>query len=145
MDFQPPAAPYFGGAWEALVKSRKRAIFKILGRESLKEQNLSTVICIVEQLLSNRPLIAVSSDVEELDTITPSHFIVGGANVSWPISLFNDNNASYQKKFRHINDSLKALWKRWMREYLASLQRRAKWRTESGADINVVVLVWMAN
>ena len=86
--FNPPAAPYFGGAWESLVKLSKRSIFNILGKESLKEENLSTVICIAEQLLNNRPLTAVSSDVEDLDTITPNHFLVGGANASWPISLF---------------------------------------------------------
>ena len=124
--FNPPAAPDFGGAWESLVKSSKRAIFNILGKESLKEENLSTVFCIAEQLVINRPLTAVSSDVEDLDTITPNHFLVGGANVSWPVSLFSDNNASYQKMFRQISEQLKALCKRWMSEYLPSLQRRAK-------------------
>ena len=145
MDFQPPAAPHFGGAWESLVKSSKRAICNILGKESLKEEILSTVICIAEQLLNNRPLTAVSSDVEDLDTITPNHFLVGGANVSWPISLFRDNNASYRKMFRHISVQLKALWKRWMSEYLPSLQRRAKWRTKSSADIKVGDLVWLVD
>ena len=61
--FNPPAAPHFVGAWESLVKSSKRAIFNILGKESLKEENLSTVICIAEKLLNNQPLTAVGSDV----------------------------------------------------------------------------------
>ena len=82
MEFQSPSSSHFGGAWESLVKSSKRAIFNILGKESLKEENLSTVICIAEQLLNNRPLTAVSSDVEDLNTITPNHFLVGGENVS---------------------------------------------------------------
>ena len=60
----PTAAPYFSGAWESIVKSSKSEIFKILGKESLKEENLSTVICIAQQLLNNRPLTAVSRDVE---------------------------------------------------------------------------------
>ena len=58
-NFNPPSAPHFGGAWESLVKSSKRAIFNILGKESLKEENLSTVICIAEQLLNSGPLTAV--------------------------------------------------------------------------------------
>ena len=143
--FNPPAAPHFGGAWDYLVKSSKRAIFSILGKESLKEENLSTVIWIAEQLLNNRPLTAVSSDVEDLYTITPNHFLVGGANVSCPFSLFSDNNASYRKMFRRISEQLKALWKRWMSEYLPSLERRAKKRTDSGADIKVGDLVWMVD
>ena len=143
--FNPPAAPHFGGAWESLVKTSKRAIFNVLGKESLKEQNLSTIICTAEQLLKNQTLTPISSDVEDLDTITPNHFLVGEANVSWPISLFSENNASYRKMFRHISEQLKALWKRWMSEYLPSLQRRAKWRTESGAEIKVGDLVWMVD
>ena len=129
----------------SLVKLSKRAILHILGKESLKEENLSTVICIAEQLLNNRPLTALSSDVEDLDTITPNHFLVEGANVSWHISLFSDNSASYRKLFRHIIEQLEALWKRWMSKYLPSLQRRAKWRTDSGADIKVGDLVWMVD
>ena len=101
--FVPPAAPHFGGAWESLVKSSE-----ILGKESLKEENLSTVICIAEQLLNNRPSTAISSDVEDLDTIRPNHFLVGGANVSWPISLFSNNNAP---NFR-LNGSLSIFFKK---------------------------------
>ena len=126
MDFQPPLAPHFGGAWESLVKSSKRAVFKILGKDSLKEENISTVICIAEQVFNNRPLTAVCSDVEDLDTITPNQFLVGGANVSWPISLFSDNKTSYRKMFCRISEQLTALWKRSISEYLPSLQRRAK-------------------
>ena len=45
--------------------------------------------------------------------------------------------------FRHISEQLKAVWKRWMSKYLPALQRRAKWRTESGENIKVGDLVWM--
>ena len=62
-----------------------------------------------------------------------------------PFLFFSDNNASYRKIFRHISEQLKALSKRWMSEYLPSLQRRAKWRTDSGADIKVGELVWMVD
>ena len=138
----PPAVPRFGGTRDSLVTSSISTIFKILGKESLKEKYLSTVICIVEQLLNNRLLTAVSSDYEDLDT---NHFLVGGANVSLPISLFSDNKSSYHKMFRHISEQLKAPWKRWMSNYLPSFQRRAKWRTESDSDIKVGYLVWMAD
>ena len=63
--FNPPAAPHCGGAWKSLVKWSKRAIFNILGKDLLKEENLSTVTCTAEQLLNNEPLTTVSSDVED--------------------------------------------------------------------------------
>ena len=65
--------------------------------------------------------------------------------MSWPISVFSDNKASYQKRFRHLSEQLEALWKRWMSEYLPSLQLRAKWRTVSGAESKVGDLVWMVD
>ena len=141
-----PAAPHFGDAWKSLVKLSKRAIFNIFGRESLKVENLSTIFCIAEQLPNNRPLTAVISDVEDLQWITMNHFLVGGANVSWPISLSSDNTASNRKMFRHLSEQLKrALWKRWTSKYLPLFQRRAKWRIDSGTDIKVGDYVWMVD
>ncbi|XP_075255351.1 uncharacterized protein LOC142348070 [Convolutriloba macropyga] len=66
-------------------------------------------------------------------------------NYPFQDGTISENNASYRKMFRHISEQLKALWKRWMSEYLPSLQRRAKWRTESGAEIKVGDLVWMVD
>ncbi|XP_075263346.1 uncharacterized protein LOC142354894, partial [Convolutriloba macropyga] len=54
--FNPPAAPHFGGVWERLVKSCKKALYNVLGKQSLTEDRLRTVLCVVEQLMNNRPL-----------------------------------------------------------------------------------------
>ena len=35
--FNPPAAPHFGGVWECLVRSCKKALFNVLGKQSLTE------------------------------------------------------------------------------------------------------------
>ncbi|XP_075264725.1 uncharacterized protein LOC142356827 [Convolutriloba macropyga] len=53
--FNPPAAPHFGGVWERLVKSFKKALYNVLGKQSLTEDRLRTVLCVVEQLMNNRP------------------------------------------------------------------------------------------
>ena len=75
--FNPPGAPHFGGVWERLLQSCKKAMYNIFGNTSLKEDTLRTVLCIVEQLLNNRPLMTVSYDVSDLQPITPNHFLVG--------------------------------------------------------------------
>ena len=79
--FNPPGAPYFGGFWERLVRSCKKAMWNILGSQSLKEEHLTTVVCTVEELLNNRPLRVASSDVEDLEALTPNQFLLGRSTI----------------------------------------------------------------
>ena len=73
----PPATPHQGGAWERLVQSSKRLFYKILGNRRLTDEVLSTVFCLVEQFLNARPLVPASSDVTDLEALTPNHFLLG--------------------------------------------------------------------
>ena len=75
--FNPPATPHQGGAWERLVQSSKRLFYKILGNRRLTDEVLSTVFCLVEQFLNARPLVPASSDVTDLEALTPNHFLLG--------------------------------------------------------------------
>ena len=38
--FNPPAAPHFGGVWERLVRSCKKAMYAVLGNRSVTEDVL---------------------------------------------------------------------------------------------------------
>ena len=80
--FNPPAAPHFGEVWERLVRSCKKALFNVLGKQSLKEDRLRTVLCIVEQFLNNRPFTDISSDVSDLQPLTANHFLIGQVKVN---------------------------------------------------------------
>ena len=82
--FNPPAAPHFGGVWERLVRSCKKAMYAVLGNRSVTEDVLSTTMCLVEQTLNARPLTTVSSDAMDLEAITPNHFLLGNKNLCLP-------------------------------------------------------------
>ena len=43
--FNPPCAPHFGGVFEALIKSAKKAIKAILGDADVTDEELHTAIC----------------------------------------------------------------------------------------------------
>ena len=109
MDFQSPCSSTFRWRLGVISEIEQKSDFQYFGQRIFERRK--PLNSIAEQLLNNQPLTVVSSDIEDLDKITPNHFLVGGANVSWPISLFSDNNASYRKMFRHISEQLKALWK----------------------------------
>ena len=46
--FNPPGAPHFGGVWERLVRSCKKAMVSILGNLSLSDEILTKTMCLVE-------------------------------------------------------------------------------------------------
>ena len=141
--FNTPAAPHFGGVWERLVRSCKKALYNVLGKQKLSEDKLRTVLCIVEQLINNRPITDVSSDVSDLEPLTPNHFLIGQVSVNWPNALLSGTSASYRKLFRDQHSILVSVWNRWMNEYLPSLQQRSKWAKEELSEPKVGDLVWI--
>ena len=85
--FNPPAALHLRGLWERLVRNCKIGMHVVLGNRSVTEDVLSTTICFVQQTLNARPLISVSSDVNNLETLNPNHFLLGNKNVCLPYIL----------------------------------------------------------
>ena len=108
--FNYPAARHFGGVWERLVRSCKKALYNVLGKQSLSEDKLRTVLCIVEQLINNRPLTDVSGDVADLEPLTPNHFLIGQISVQWPNALFSGTSASYRKLFCDQHSIILSVW-----------------------------------
>ena len=98
--FNPTAAPHFGGVWERLVRSCKKTMYAVLGNRSVTEDVLSTTMCIVEQTLNARPLTPVSSDVNDLEALTPNHFLLGNRNVCLPYLPCAEEFFDHRKLFR---------------------------------------------
>ncbi|XP_075263005.1 uncharacterized protein LOC142354568 [Convolutriloba macropyga] len=143
--FNPPAAPHFGGVLERLVKSCRKALCNGLGKQSLTEDRTRAVLCVVEQLMNNRPLTDVSGDVTDLQPLTPNHFLIGQISINWPNALFSGTTASYRKLIRDQHSILVAVWNRWMSEYLPSLQQRTKWAKEELIEPKSGDMVWIVD
>ena len=77
LKFNHPGAPHFGGIWERLVRSGKKAMFAIPGSRRLTLPVLTTTMCLVEQTRNARCLTPVSGDPEDLEALTPNHFLLG--------------------------------------------------------------------
>ena len=75
--FNPPGASHFGGFYEALIKSSKRAINAVLGNADITDEELLTAITGAEGLLNSRPLTYQSSDPKDEPVLTPNHFLHG--------------------------------------------------------------------
>jgi len=73
-------APWWGGFYEALVKSVKTPLKKVLGlldMSLLQHDELETPLKEGEAMLNSRPFTYVYNDLRELDPLTPSHIIIG--------------------------------------------------------------------
>ncbi|KAK3735539.1 hypothetical protein QZH41_016119 [Actinostola sp. cb2023] len=129
--FNPPSSPHFGGIWERLVQSAKRALRVVAGKQCVTDETLLTFMAEVESLLNGRPLTHVSSDYRDEEALTPNHFLIGRASPNLPPDVVIDRDLCSRKRWKHAQVMANHFWKRWLREYLPSLTERRKWTTEA--------------
>ncbi|XP_072398372.1 uncharacterized protein [Diabrotica undecimpunctata] len=75
-DFNPPGAPHFNVLAEAGVKSFKNHMYRVLGTQILTYEEFYTLMTQIEAVLNFRPLCAASSDPNDLQALTPGHFLI---------------------------------------------------------------------
>ena len=97
--FNTPDAPHSGGVRERLVRSCKKAIWSVLSFQSVKHEQLTTVVCSAKQLINNRPLTPSSSDAADLEALTPNHFILGTSTIDYPNVVINGGSAAMKNAF----------------------------------------------
>ena len=85
--FNPPQSPHFGGAWERLVRSTKRALQATIQNQCVPESVLRTALIEVEALLNSRPLTHNNCDPADFTALTPYHFLIGRISENYPPDL----------------------------------------------------------
>ena len=103
---------------------------------------LTTTICLVEQTLNARPNTPASDDPEDLEALTPNHFILGRANVCIPFIPNAEVYSNHRKMFRFCQAYADMIWQRWVREYLPQNKVKSQWN-KSETNIEVGDLVWL--
>ena len=123
-----PRAPHFGGLWEAAIKSMKRHLRRKVRLHVLSFEELNTVVIQIDSILNSRPLAAMSNDPNDLQPITPAHFLLGRPANDIPSAFDNmDENISLTQRFKLLERIKRSFWKSWYRDYLVILQVRKKW------------------
>ena len=70
--FNTPAASHHGGVWEHCICSVRKILNSVVRQQTLDDENLTTFMCEVENIINSRPLTAVSNDVKDLQPLTPN-------------------------------------------------------------------------
>ncbi len=142
--FNPPAAPHFGGVWEREVRSVKSALYATVGTQSVPEEVLLTVLLEVEAILNSKPLGYVSSDVADIDPVTPNSLLMGRPDGSLPQVIYPESELLSRRPWRHSQVLADNFWSRFIRNYLPGLQTRQKWQS-SPPDITEKMVVMIVD
>ncbi|XP_066936508.1 uncharacterized protein [Clytia hemisphaerica] len=142
--FNPPEAPHMGGVWERLIQSVKITLSVILNDSAiLNDFTLQTVMTEVEAVLNSRPLTYVSNDPNDLEPLTPNHFLLGRPSSKPITSVDYEIRSAPRKKWKQVQSITNQFWDRWSKEYLATLTTRTKWRKTSTPALKEGDLVMM--
>jgi len=125
--FNPPAAPHFGGLWEAGIKSVKFHLKRVMGTQVLTYEELETLCVRIEGILNSRPLTPVSMDPQDFTALTPGHFLIGQPLLAVPEENFTEVPMNRLTRWQLLRQLHQSFWKRWAQEYLNTLQGRQKW------------------
>ena len=141
--FNPPASPWWGGVYERIVRSVKRCLKKILGKNTVTYEELQTILYEIELVLNNRPLTFTYENPNDA-VLTPNHLLFGRRLNTEGINN-NNNNIDINSRYRHIQKLLEQFIKRWRNEYLTELRefhkvKRCK-RFDQPCSIGDVVLI----
>ncbi|XP_060871447.1 uncharacterized protein LOC132945707 [Metopolophium dirhodum] len=140
--FNPPAAPHFGGIWEAGIKSTKYHFKHAIGQQVLTYEEFLTLTTRIEGILNSRPITPTSSDPHDLSALTPGHFLIGQPLQALPEPDLTDVQINRLNRWQLIRQCHQSYWKRWSREYLSTLQGRHKWfKSSPNLTIGDMVIV----
>jgi len=140
--FIPPNAPHFGGVHESMVKTAKRALYKVLGSADITDEELVTAVTNVEGLINSRPLTYQSSSAGDDAVLTPNHFLIGQMGGHFAPEVTKEGAHNLKTRWRRIQELTRHFWNRWLSEYLPTLGSRQKWhKTFRDFKVNDVVLI----
>ncbi|XP_058827824.1 uncharacterized protein LOC131687748 [Topomyia yanbarensis] len=125
----PPKAPHFGGLWEAAVKVAKKHLHRQLGNARLSFEDMCTVLAQIEASMNSRPLTPLTEDPNDLNSLTPGHFLIGNAIHSMPnpdVRCIPTNRLDHYQRMQLLHQQF---WHRWRTEYLQELQRETSVRS----------------
>lgn len=100
--FSPPGTHHFGGIWEAAVKSVKHHMRRVLRDTLFTYEAFNTFLIEIEAILNSRPLTPMSCDPNDLEALTPGHFLIGTSFISIPLIYLSVAKLNTLSSWQHL-------------------------------------------
>lgn len=120
----------------------KIRLYHVIGQQRLIRSDFQTFLAQISAVLNSRPLTALSERPDDLEFLSPGHFL-GGRPMK---QLFGNHVGDTPKnRLRHYEISQRMsqhFWNSWHRDYLNHLQQRPKWRrAQENLKVRDLVLI----
>ena len=133
------------GVWERLVCSVKMVLRGLLENETKKlltNEGLYSLLREVEFILNDRPISSNPTGLDEAPALTPSMLLTFQRRTSTKFENYDPKEAYSQRWWRHIQHLASVIWRRFLNEYIPSLQLRTKWKKlQPSINVGDIVLV----
>ena len=140
--FSPPHGSHHGGVWERMIRSVRSILKALIKEQLLTDESLLTFMTETEKIINDRPITQVSGDSRDPDALTPNHLLLLKPNSCYPVGIFNKDDLSNRRWWRQAQYLANVFWKRWLKEYLPTLQIRQKWqRPNRNVKVGDIVLI----
>ena len=97
-------------------------MFPFLRRRTLTDEFLQTTLCIVENILNDRPLSHISTDQDTELPLTPNMLLMEKRCESLPLGVFEKRDV-YSRRYRRQANFIADL----LQQYFSTLNTRTKW------------------
>ena len=125
--FNLATASHMGGIWERVIRSVRKVMRSLLKNQVVTGEVLRTLMTEVERVLNSRPLTPSGDDPHDLSALTPNYLLLLRENVNLPPGLFTKEDQYTKRRWRQVQYLANTFWKRWIAEYLLTLQERQRW------------------
>ena len=116
-----------GGAWEIMVKPTKRALKTVTNNRPLYEEVLRKFLVEVESTLNSRSLTSISDDYNDLQVLTPNHFLTGKLTKYFSSNESSQSDSNSRKRWKSVQALANMFWTRFIKACFPTLQEREKW------------------
>ncbi|XP_071944680.1 uncharacterized protein [Antedon mediterranea] len=137
--FNPPKASHMGGVWERQIRTIRTIMYSLVRQQTLDDESLTTLMCVIENIVNSRPITKLSDDPSDDQPLTPNHLLLLRSGPSLPPGHFAEQDI-YRRRWRQVQYLADIFWRRWVKEYLPLLQHRQKWGMEK-RDLKIGDLV----
>ena len=109
-----------------MVGAVKRGLHHVIPPNvALRDDELETAVISIEAVINSRPLTYVSNDADDVEPLTPGHFLAQMPHA--PLAQTRGEVFSCTKRWHSLQRLLDDFWKRFRDEFFPTLHERSKW------------------